>query len=125
MNFNTTESTNGLFSIIESDGRSFIELSKVVRFIADGGCAWVIFKNGEKVLTTRNIGYYEKILPAPDVTLNNSFYRTHHKHLINLSFMKKYNSKRKLILLQTHDQIPLAQRRAKGFTAMLKRFSLY
>ena len=116
---------HNLFAIIEKDGRSFVEISKVVRLLADGTYTWVVFDDGRKILTTKNLGYYEKILPHPENTLANKFFRVHHKHLINLSYMQKYCRKNKTIRLQTGDDIIIAQRRVKMFTSMLRDFSLF
>lgn len=116
---------NHLFAIIESYGRSYVNLSDVVRLVADGSCTWVFFRSGDKIITTKNLGYYEELLPHPQKNMDNTFFRTHHKHLINLSFMKKYNSKEKYVCLIGDERIPVAQRRITSFTAMLKQFGLY
>ncbi len=114
-----------LFPIVELDGRSFVQLSQVVRLIADGACSWVFFENGKKIITTKNLGYYEKILPRPDGTLNNKFFRVHHKHLVNLSYMRKYNKREQVIYLNTNDIIPISQRKSKEFKDLLRSLSLY
>jgi len=122
---NSDKKHNELFAIVENDGRSFVPISDVVRLIAEGANTWVIFDNGEKVFTSKNLGYYVKVLPIPDNSINNKFYRVHHKHLINLSYMKKYSMKEKKIYLYPEGDIPISQRRAKGFKEMLKSFGLY
>ena len=114
-----------LFAIIEHDGRSFVKISNVVQLIAEGACTWVVFQDGNKILTTKNIGYYERVLPNPENSIQNKFYRIHHKHLINLSYMKKYSRVEKTIYLLTNERIPIAQRRTKEFTSMLRSFGLY
>ena len=113
------------FSIVENSGREFINISEVVRLMADGSCTWVYLQNGRKILTTKNLGYYNDILPKPIDKFENTFFRIHYKHIINLSGLSNYNSREKYIKIIDGQTLPIAQRRVSSFCKMLKSFNLY
>jgi len=123
LNINT--SNQALFAIIESDGRRFVNLSEVIRLYADGTCTWIYLINGEKVLATKNLGYYEKILSLRENYTQNYFFRVHHSHLINLNHITKYNQREKNLKITSGDIIPIAQRRCKSFKNILTQLLLY
>jgi len=112
--------TTGLLSLVKSDGREFIPIHKVVRLEADGSCTWIYFSDGRKVMTTKNLGHYERILPKPHVKFKNTFFRLHHGHVINLSYLISYNNREKYVLVSSGDRIPVAQRRQSRFSRMMK-----
>ncbi len=116
---------NTLFSIVKKDGREFVNLDHVVRLQSEGNCSWVFLQDGRSFLTTRNLGYYQKLLPKSKQKLQNSFFRIHHQHLINLSYISGYNSREKYIQLKPEIKLPVAQRRVKDFLSVLNCFSLY
>jgi len=113
------------FALIESDGRRFIDLNTVIRLYADGTCTWVYLNSDQKILTTKNLGYYDKRLPKPIEQFHNSFFRIHHSHLINLSYIQKLNNKSKSLIIQTGETIPIAQRRFASFKKTLSHYKLY
>jgi len=120
-----TQYSTSRFSIIENSGREFINMNQVVRLMADGSCTWVYLQCGRKVLTTKNLGYYDSILPKPIEKFENTFFRIHYKHIINLSGMENYNSREKYIKIIDGNTLPIAQRRVSDFCKMLKSFNLY
>jgi len=114
-----------LFSIIKSDGREFVKLSEVIRLQSDGNCTWVYLTDGRKILTSKNLGHYQFLLPKPISQLPNTFFRIHHQHLINLGFISSFNVKKKNLNFSTGEQLPIAQRRLKPFISLLQKFHLY
>ena len=114
-----------LFSIIRSDGREFVKLSEVIRLKSDGNCTWVYLTDGRKILTSKNLGFYQNLLPLPEDHLQNTFFRVHHQHLINLGFIASFNAKKKSLSFLNGDQLPIAQRRLRAFITVLQKFHLY
>lgn len=113
------------FSIIKSDGREFVNLNELIRLKSNGNCTWVYLTDGRKILTTKNIGHYQEMLPSPEYHLKNTFFRIHHQHLINLGFISRISVKKKLLSLSSNEELPIAQRRLKFFLVLLKKFNLY
>ena len=122
---NYVDSNIELFAIIETYGRSYVDLSEVVCLTADGTCCWIHLADGRKTLTTKNLGYYKTILPASGSSSKNTFFRIHHKHIVNLRFLRQYNRREKQIRLATDLVLPVAQRRLSSFHEVLKNLSLY
>ena len=111
-------------AITRQDGREFIPVKNIVRCLADGSCTWFFLDDGRKLLSSKNLGEYEKILPKPNGQFQNRFFRIHYSHLVNLSYIQKFNRKEKFVELKTGDQIAIAQRRGTPFSEILKQMKL-
>lgn len=70
------------------EGYEFIKLTDLIRCEAKGGYSILWINDGRKVTVARTLKEYEAILPAE------FFFRIHHTHLINLSYIKRYNKGR-------------------------------
>ncbi|WP_326981563.1 LytTR family DNA-binding domain-containing protein [Chryseobacterium sp. MYb264] len=63
----------------------FVPLEDILFFKADGSYTHVILRNGETILTSRNLKYYEETLFS-----DNSFYRCHKSFIVNISHITEY-----------------------------------
>jgi len=88
------------------NGIVFVQLSDVMRFEANRGYTRIYIKNQREIISSKNISEYEEILPG------NKFYRVHHSHLINLSYVTGYQRGRGGFLeMEGGDVIEVAVRR--------------
>jgi two-component system LytT family response regulator len=66
------------------DGFSVVKVNDIVRCEADSNYTRIVFTNGKAFMASRNLSHFE------DLFSGLSFVRIHHKHLINLSQVKRY-----------------------------------
>jgi len=69
----------------EKNGIVLIPITDIIRCEASRGYTTFILKNREKVLSSKNIKEYEEMLPE------NTFFRLHHSHLVNLNYIRMYH----------------------------------
>lgn len=61
-----------------------VPLEQIIRCEADNNYTLFTLKNGEKIMVSKNIGYYDKLLHPVN------FMRTHQSHLINKEHISKF-----------------------------------
>ncbi|MEO6668345.1 MAG: LytTR family DNA-binding domain-containing protein [Ferruginibacter sp.] len=66
------------------DGLLFYDLSEVIHLEANSNYTFIHFANKTKILTSKTLKDFEEMLPE-DI-----FFRTHHSHLVNLNYIKRY-----------------------------------
>ncbi|MBL7945406.1 MAG: response regulator transcription factor [Flavobacteriales bacterium] len=95
-------------------GKVFLRVKDIVRIEADGGYSTIHLSNGEKHVASKSIGHFEELLPKE------TFFRCHHSHLLNLSYVKAYlNQDGGMAQLRDGSTVPVASRRNAAF---LERF---
>jgi len=88
------------------NGIVFVQVSDILRFEANRGYTRIYIKNQREIISSKNISEYEDLLPG------NKFYRVHHSHLINLSYVNGYQRGRGGYLeMEGGDVIEVAVRR--------------
>lgn len=73
-------------SFSTADGFEIIPTQDIIYFSAESNYTNVHLKNGKKILVTKTIKVYE------DLLVNAGFFRVHQSHLVNLSYVVKYNN---------------------------------
>jgi len=68
------------------DGFEIIPTQDIILFSAESNYTNVHLKSGKKILVTKTIKVYEDLLS------NAGFFRVHQSHLVNLSYIVKYNN---------------------------------
>lgn len=66
------------------DGLLFFNINDIIHLEAQSNYTSIYFVNHSKLLASRTLKDFEELLP-PDI-----FFRTHHSHLINLNYIKRY-----------------------------------
>lgn len=95
-------------------GLTFVTISDIIRFEAQGHYTAIYLTNGETLLTTRNIKDFEDLLP------DSIFYRVHHSHIINLQRVQKYQKGRGgHVIMEDGSAIEVATRRRQDFMQRL------
>lgn len=93
----------------------FLKISDIMFFTADGKYTCIYLSNGNKHLTNKNLGDYEK-------TLDRSiFFRIHNSYIINMEYVVKINKKDGTYCELTNGlTIPIAKRRQEDFNKFIK-----
>ena len=84
--FNSKVSDYNFIAIPSTRKIHFKQLDDTLYFESDGRYTNVHLRNGNKIMVTKNIGEYEKIL-AP-----NYFFRIHKQYLINIKYIININN---------------------------------
>ncbi len=93
---------------------SFIQFDDIIRIEADGGYSRFHLKDGQKVMSSKNIKEYEDILPV------SLFNRVHNSHIVNLNCIKKYHRGRGgHVEMEDGQMIEVASRRKDKFLASI------
>lgn len=66
------------------DGLLFYDVNDIIHLEAQSNYTNIFFANKTKVIASKTLKYFEELL-SPDI-----FFRTHHSHLINLNYIKRY-----------------------------------
>ena len=70
-----------------SEGSLFVEIKDILYLKAEGSYANIFFKDGNKVIVSKNLKDYEDQL-----TLEEGFFRTHRSFLVNTDYIKQISS---------------------------------
>ena len=71
-------------AISSNDGLLFFNIADIVRLEASHNYTFIYFNNHPKLLASRTLKDFEDLLPTE------IYFRTHHSHLINLNYIKRY-----------------------------------
>jgi len=102
--------------LTSGEGLEFIEIKNILRCEADGKYTSVFLTNGKKLLVSKNLKEFEELLTEYN------FFRIHHSHLVNLDFIKKYQSGRGgYVVMSDGSTITVSQRKKDDFLSSLKK----
>lgn len=106
------ETFKNALSIYTPTGKEFINFAEIIFLEADGAYTNIHLIDNN-ILSTKNIGEYELILPS-------SFYRCHHSFIINLNQIKKFDRGRSgLLEMKSGYKVPVSQRKMKDFSELI------
>lgn len=66
------------------EGLLFFDINEIIQLEANSNYTIIHFSGKQKITASKTLKDFEELLP-PDI-----FFRTHHSHLINLNYIKKY-----------------------------------
>ena len=99
-----------------ADGMTIVMLSEIIYLKSDRQYTIFKLKNGESVMTSRNLGEYVELLSE------HNFFRVHHSSMINLGEVRKYlKGDGGSVLMSDGVQIEVAKRKKEGFLKMFYR----
>lgn len=97
------------------DGFEVFKIADIIRCEANGSYTTFFIKGGIKVVTSKTLNNFEKLLA------DQPFARVHSKHLVNLLFIKKYISGRGgYIVFEDGSQVDVSERKKKEFIRLMK-----
>lgn len=105
-----SEKSSSDFLLVPSKGIQLsIHTDEILYLESEGAYTHVVTGN-DRYITSKNIGYYEKVLPAK------RFVRSHHSFIVNLSRIQAFKKGRSgVLILRNGTEIPVSQRRMNDF----------
>ncbi len=80
--------------IPDTKGFTVVKISEIIMCEADGYCTHFYMVGNIKTSSSRNLKFYEELLPA------NLFVRTHHSYLVNIKHVKSYSHNEEIVLTE-------------------------
>jgi len=97
------------------DGFEVYKIADIIRCEANGSYTTFFIKGGIKVVTSKTLNNFEKLLA------DKPFARVHSKHLVNLEYVKRYISGRGgYIIFDDGSQVDVSERKKKEFIRLMK-----
>ncbi|AXG71770.1 LytTr DNA-binding domain protein [Kordia sp. SMS9] len=92
---------------------AYIKKSQIIYVKACESYAWIYLKDGSKVLSCKAIGFYEELFS------DDNFSRIHRSYLINLSHLKQYEPRYRLVHLNGAHVLPVSHRKNRMISKMI------
>jgi two-component system, LytTR family, response regulator len=97
------------------DGLHFYDINDIVHLEANSNYTAIYLGNGTKITASKTLKEFEEFLPE-DI-----FFRTHHSHLINLNYIKRYiKGDGGQIELQNGNYVEVSRRRKDEFLKIIR-----
>lgn len=107
-------SANGNLVISDSKGFTVLKTSDIIYCEADGYCTRFYMAGKTKICSSRNLKFYEELLPT------NQFIRAHHSYIVNLQHVKGYSHQEE-ILMSDGLKCPLSSGNKHTFIGLFKK----
>lgn len=92
------------------DGLDFVQIQQIIRLAAKGSYTQLFCTGCPPILSSRPLKEYECLLPA------HQFFRAHHSHIINLSFIRHYHrGEGGYVTMSDGSVIDISKRKKKQF----------
>ena len=109
-----SKSQEDSIAIPTSEGMEFISIRNIIRIESSSNYSRLYLLNGQILLVTRLLKDFEEML------LPYRFFRVHHSHVINLSYIKKYiRGEGGQVVMQNGDVIDVARRKKDEFLKLI------
>lgn len=96
------------------EGVTLLTLSSITRFEADSNYSWAYLHQQDKVLVAKSLSDFEDLLPE------DSFYRIHQSHIVNIRYVKKYIKEGNIVVMDDNKELVIARRRKDDFLEWLE-----
>lgn len=104
-------------SLPNGQGYSVIDIDDIIHIEADSNYSVFHLANRERITVSKVLKEYEEILPEQQ------FVRIHKSSIVNLNYLKEYNSKNGVeVLLKNGEKIAVSRRRASDFAEKVKSY---
>jgi len=112
---NTVNQTNDYVAVASLEKIELIPMTEIIFCKADGKYTVFVLSNGNKIMSSRNLGEYSAILD------NSYFFRIHNSYIINLRHISKILKKDGYFCELSNGAIlPVAKRRQDDFNKFIK-----
>lgn len=98
-----------------SNGLTFVEVADIVLLEADGAYTTFYLKDGQKIVVSKKLKFYEDILSN-----RSYFFRTHRSYFINVNFINTYSRSENAILMENGFSVTISRDRKQEFESLLK-----
>ena len=92
------------FIVSTTEGKKVIKFNKLVSIKGEGSYSVLHFDDGDSLITSKNLKYYQEILSVDD-----RFYRCHKSWIINLNLIKSLNTTLLQIEMENNQSIKLSK----------------
>jgi two-component system LytT family response regulator len=114
---NTKQVAPDKIPLSTTNGLVFVKIADVMYCESSGNYTHFYLCDNKKVVVSRQLGEYEKLLPE------NNFIRIHDKYIINLNYIKEYiKGSGGEVVLENGKEIPVASRRKEDFLARFEKW---
>lgn len=105
-------------SLPNGQGYSLVNVDDIIHIAADSNYSVFYLQNNDKITVSKVLKEYEEILP------DYQFIRIHKSSIVNLNYVKEYNSKNGLeVILKNGEKIAVSRRRAADFSDKIKSYT--
>ncbi len=101
------------------DGLAFVNVADIVCVEADGSYARIWLKDGEDMLISKKLKYFEALLQD-----RLEFFRVHRSGIININFLKKYSRNEGYVFLENDRSMRVSRERKAEFEEHINHFKL-
>jgi two-component system LytT family response regulator len=114
---NTKQAAPDKIPLSTSNGLVFVKITDIMYCESSGNYTHFYLDNGKKIVVSRQLGEYEKLLPE------NNFMRIHDKYIIHLQYIKEYiKGSGGEVVLENGKELPVASRRKEDFLARFEKW---
>ncbi len=114
---NTKQAAPDKIPLSTSNGLIFVKLADILYCESSGNYTNFYLGGDKKIMVSRQLGEYEKLLPEA------CFTRIHDKYIINLSFIREYiKGSGGDVVLENGKELPVASRRKEEFLARFEKW---
>lgn len=107
-------------SLPNGQGYSLVNIDDIIHIAADSNYSIFFLQNKDKITVSKVLKEYEEILP------DHQFVRIHKSSIINLNYVKEYNSRNGLeVILKNGEKIAVSRRRASDFADKIKSYTSF
>ncbi|HEY0177836.1 MAG TPA: LytTR family DNA-binding domain-containing protein [Pedobacter sp.] len=107
-------------SLPNGQGYTLIDINEIIRIEADSNYSVFHLDNGDKITVSKVLKEYEELLPE------DQFVRIHKSSIVNLNYLKEYNSRNGLeVVLKNGEKIAVSRRRASIFVEKVKSYTSF
>jgi len=116
----TPRSSSRKIALPTKKGYTFASLMEIIRIEGEANYSTFHFIMGEKLLITKCLGAYEKLLES------DYFCRTHKRHIVNLNYVSSFERGRySTVSLENGHAVPLSYARRDQFMNMLSLQTIF
>ena len=105
-----------LIAITTKTGLTFIKKSEILYCLSDGSYAHIYLEGGQKLTVSKNLKEVETVLA------DDTFYRIHHSHLINLAHAHSFiNNHQNCVQMSNGEELAVSRNRKKAFLELFAK----
>jgi len=110
-------------SILDKGEQVFVSFSDIMYCQAEKSYTSIYLQNSKSLLSSKNLGEFEKIFPNESEFDQFFFCRIHHGTIVNTKYIQRYDSKNGLLSLSNDIELKVSERRKALFHKRLKLIS--
>lgn len=110
-------------SIQDKGEQVFVSFDDIMYCQAEKSYTTIYLENNKSLLSSKNLGEFEKIFPDEHEFQKFFFCRIHHGTIVNTKYIQRYDSKNGMLKLSNDIELKVSERRKSAFHKRLKLIS--